>query len=109
MSDQLDKKSILEMSMGAILERVDYEMGKVMENILDPNTKATAKRKISVTLELIPSADRRTITVQSTAKRSLTPTDPRDHEPLHHQRTQHRRAAGGRNGAPGPRPVGPRR
>lgn len=50
MSDQLDKKSILEMSMGAILERVDYEMGKVMENILDPNTKATAKRKISVTL-----------------------------------------------------------
>lgn len=76
MSDQLDKKSILEMSMGAILERVDYEMGKVMENILDPNTKATAKRKISVTLELIPSADRRTITVQSTAKCSLTPTDP---------------------------------
>lgn len=57
MSDQLDKKSILEMSMGAILERVDYEMGKVMDNILDPNTKATAKRKISVTLELIPSAD----------------------------------------------------
>lgn len=40
------------------------------------NTKATAKRKISVTLELIPSADRRTITVQSTAKCSLTPTDP---------------------------------
>ena len=72
MSDQLDKKSILEMSMGAILERVDYEMGKVMDNILD----ATAKRKISVTLELIPSADRRTITVQSTAKCSLTPTDP---------------------------------
>lgn len=36
MSDQLDKKSILEMSMGAILERVDYEMGKVMDNILDP-------------------------------------------------------------------------
>ena len=65
-----------EMSMGAILERVDYEMGKVMDNILDPNTKATAKRKISVTLELIPSADRRTITVQSTAKCSLTPTDP---------------------------------
>ena len=53
MSDQLDKKSILEMSMGAILERVDYEMGKVMDNILDPNTKATAKRKISVTLELV--------------------------------------------------------
>lgn len=76
MSEQLDKKSILEMSMGAILERVDYEMGKVMDNILDPNTKPTAKRKISVVLELVPSADRKTITVQSTAKCTLTPTDP---------------------------------
>ena len=76
MSEQLDKKSILEMSMGAILERVDYEMGKVIDNILDPNTKPTGKRKITVSLELIPSADRRTITVQTTAKSALVPTDP---------------------------------
>lgn len=73
---QLDKKSILEMSMGAILERVDYEMGKVLDNILNVNTKATAKRKITVGLELIPSADRRTITVQTTAKCTLVATDP---------------------------------
>lgn len=59
MSEQLDKKSILEMSAGAILERVDYEMGK-----------------ITVCLELTPSADRRTITVQTTAKCALVPTDP---------------------------------
>lgn len=76
MTEQMDKKSILEMSMGAILERVDYEMGRVLDNILDPNTKPTGKRKITVTLELIPSADRRTITVQSTAKATLVPTDP---------------------------------
>lgn len=68
MNEQFDKKSILEMSMGAILERVDYEMGRVLDNIIDPNTKATAKRKITVNLELIPSSDRKTITVQSTAK-----------------------------------------
>lgn len=72
---QLDKKSILEMSMGAILERVDYEMGKVIENILDPNTKATAKRKITVGLEIIPSADRKTIVVQTVAKSTLCPTE----------------------------------
>lgn len=76
MNDQMDRKSILEMSMGAILERVDYEMGKVMDNILDPNTKATAKRKILLTLELVPSADRQTITVQSTARCVLVPTEP---------------------------------
>ena len=76
MSEQLDKKSILEMSMGAILERVDYEMGRVLDNILDPNTKPTGKRKITISLELVPSADRRTITVLTTAKATLVPTDP---------------------------------
>lgn len=76
MSEQFDKKSILEMSAGAILERVDYEMGKVLDNILDPNTRATGKRKIMVSLELIPSADRSTITVQTTAKCTLVPTEP---------------------------------
>lgn len=63
MNEQLDKKSILEMSMGAILERVDYEMGKVLDNILDINTKPDAKRKITLNLTLTPAADRRTITV----------------------------------------------
>ena len=76
MGEHLDKKSILEMSMGAILERVDYEMGRVLDNILDPNTKPTGKRKITVSLELVPSADRRTITVLTTAKATLVPTDP---------------------------------
>lgn len=76
MSEQLDRKSILEMSAGAILERVDLEMGKVLDNIMDPNTKATAKRKITVNLELIPSADRRVITVQTTAKSTLVATEP---------------------------------
>lgn len=74
--NELEKKSILEMSRGAILERVDYEMGKVIDNILDPNTKPTGKRKITVSLELVPSSDRNTITVQTTAKSTLVPTDP---------------------------------
>lgn len=76
MNQTLDKKSILEMSMGAILERVDYEMEKVLANILDPNTKATGKRKINVCLELVPSADRQTIVVNTVAKSTLCPTEP---------------------------------
>ena len=76
MSEQLDRTSILESSRGAILERVDYEMGKVIDNIMDPNTKATGKRKITVTLELIPGSDRRTITLNTTAKSTLVPSDP---------------------------------
>ena len=72
----MDSKSILEMSRGAILERVDYEMGKVIGNVLDINTKPDAKRKLTITLELTPSADRKTINVRTTAKATLVPTDP---------------------------------
>ena len=74
--EKFDKKSILEMSSGAILERVDYEMGKVIENILDPNTKPTGKRKVVVTLELVPDAARRTINVATTSKSVLVATEP---------------------------------
>lgn len=72
----MDAKSILEMSQGAILERVNYEMQRVIDNILDLNTKPDGKRKLTVSLELTPSADRRQITVKTTAKSTLVPTDP---------------------------------
>ena len=57
-------------------ERVDYEMDKVIQNILDPNTKATAKRKITLTIELTPDDERRTIGVSVTAKSTLAATNP---------------------------------
>ena len=49
-----NRDSIMRMARGAFEERVDYEMDKVIQNILDPNTKATAKRKITLTIELTP-------------------------------------------------------
>ena len=57
-------------------ERVDYEMDKVIQNIPDPNTKATAKRKITLTIELTPDDERRTIGVSVTAKSTLAATNP---------------------------------
>lgn len=68
--------SILEMARGAITERVDYEVGRVIENILDPNTKATAKRKITLTIEMIPDDERQVISVNVEAKSALCPTTP---------------------------------
>ena len=70
------KKSILEMARGAIMERVDYEMVKVIDNIMDANTKPTAKRKITLTIELQPDYDRENIVVNSTVKTALAPTNP---------------------------------
>lgn len=69
-------KSILEMARGAIMERVNYEMARVMDNILDANTKATAKRKLTVTLTFAPDDERATIGVSVTAKTALATTNP---------------------------------
>lgn len=72
----LQKESILGMARGAIMERVDYEMGKIIDNIVDVNTKATGKRKITVTLEIAPDDERRQLAVKATAKSTLVPTNP---------------------------------
>ena len=70
------KKSILEMARGGVMERVDYEMPKVFDNIFDPNTSPTAKRKLTLTIELKPTDDRQSITVDYTIKTTLAPTNP---------------------------------
>lgn len=73
---EVESKSILEMSAGAIMERVNYEMAKVLENIMDVNTRADAKRKLTLTLEMLPSADRSQIAVKTVCKCTLVPTEP---------------------------------
>lgn len=44
---EMSPKSLLEMARGAFLERFDYEVPKIINNILDPNTKAIQGRCIS--------------------------------------------------------------
>lgn len=57
------QKSILQMARGAIQERADYEMSSLLNNILDPNTSATAARKLTITLTLKPDDTRQNITI----------------------------------------------
>lgn len=45
--EQTKASSLIDMANGAIKERLDYEMGRVIQNISDPNTKATAKRYLT--------------------------------------------------------------
>lgn len=47
-----------------------------MDNILDMNTEPTAKRKITLTIELKPDADRQIIHMQASATSKLAPTTP---------------------------------
>lgn len=70
------QKSILQMARGAIQERADYEMSALLGNILDPNTSATAARKLTITLTLKPDDTRQNITVSCVAKSTLAATNP---------------------------------
>ena len=68
--------SIVQMRGGAFLERADYEMAKIMNNIIDPNTKATAKRTLTLTFTLIPDDDRTNIGIDCVVKSKLASTNP---------------------------------
>ena len=63
--DDLQKKSILRMARGAIEETTDYEMARIMDNILDPNTNPTKKRTLTLTVEFVPDSQRKTINAVS--------------------------------------------
>lgn len=89
MNEQNQRDSIMSMARGAFEERVDYEMDKVIQNILDPNTKATAKRKITLTIELTPDDERRTMQKTNRSRRPA----PRSRSTAPRQRPRHTPAA----------------
>lgn len=56
---------------GAFTEQINRELKKVTENIQDPNTDATAKRKITVMIEFKPNETRNFVTTGVQAKATL--------------------------------------
>lgn len=72
----INAKSLLEMNGGAFMERTDYEVKKVLDNILDANTKAVEKRKITLTFTFSPDENRTGISVALSVKSTLAPTMP---------------------------------
>lgn len=74
--DNNQKSSLLQMAKGAIQERVDYEVSRVVDNILDMNTEAKVKRKVTLTIEMVPDEDRRVVKIAASAKSTLAPVVP---------------------------------
>ena len=58
---------------GAFTEQINRELKKVTENIQDPNTDATAKRRITVVIEFKPNEARNFVTTGVQAKSTLAP------------------------------------
>lgn len=52
------KYDLNKMAGGALFQRFNESMEKVAENIADPNTKATATRKVTITLTFKPTEQR---------------------------------------------------
>ena len=76
MQEIVNKKSVLEMAMGGIAEVVDREVDRVICNIMDPSTKATAKRKIVLTMVFEPDEYRQRLDMDVQAKSTLAPVAP---------------------------------
>ena len=70
------RSSLLQMAKGAIQERVDYEVTRVVDNLLDMNTEAKAKRKVVLTITMTADDDRRVVKVEASAKSTLAPVTP---------------------------------
>ena len=70
------RSSLLQMAKGAIQERVDYEVSRVVDNILDMNTEAKVKRKVTLTIVMVPDEDRQVVKIEASAKSTLAPVTP---------------------------------
>ena len=65
------KISLDKFAKGALAERFNVEISKIMTNILDVNTKATAPRKLTITLDIKPNEERDLGNVIISAKSTL--------------------------------------
>lgn len=68
--------NILQLAQEAVQEKLDREFEKVFENIQDPNVNATAKRTITLKIDLVPDDVRQVVKTNVTATSKLAPTDP---------------------------------
>jgi hypothetical protein len=58
---------------GAMAERINRELKKVAENVMDPNTKADAVRTVTVQIKIKPNEARQIGNTEIEVKSSLAP------------------------------------
>ncbi|MEE4565253.1 replication terminator protein [Paenibacillus polymyxa] len=63
---------------GGVQEQFNKEWDRVIRNIDDPNTSATAARSITITITLKPDKKRKTINSTIATKSTIAPDNPLD-------------------------------
>lgn len=71
--EQIEVLSLATMKGGAIIERFDDELRKLVANIADPGTPATAKREVSLKFSVKPGKDRGMSSVLVSVTSKLAP------------------------------------
>lgn len=66
--------SVLEFANAAALDRINYELIKVIENLQNPNTDEKP-RKLVVEMSITPVNNRTTVNIKTTVKKTLRPTN----------------------------------
>lgn len=72
----MDKTIKLDLSAigeGSLQEKVDKELEKIFDNILDPNTESKLARKLTITLTMKADESRQTVSTAMEVKSTLAP------------------------------------
>ena len=72
----MNELSIKTLKQGACLDRFDKAIGELVRNVLDPNTEATAKRSVTLTLSVKPNKDRNMGEIAVAIQTKLQPATP---------------------------------
>lgn len=66
-----DVQSITDLNEGSVDELFRREWPKILENVQDPTTEATARRKIVIEIAVVPSSNRSMCKIITQAKTTL--------------------------------------
>lgn len=71
-----EKVSLKDLLGGAAIEAFDYELSRIVGNILDPNTVAIATREIILKVKIKPTEDRELGAISCNCSAKLAPSKP---------------------------------
>ncbi len=69
-------RNLDELMDGALAERFNYELNRVLSNVFDPNTSPKQKRSISITVDIMPNERRDAATFKVDVKSKLAQAVP---------------------------------
>jgi len=73
MAQSIEKLSASSIADGAVVEALDYEIQRALDNIIDPNTPAKGARTVTLTIKLMPEESRDEAKITFVAKSTLQP------------------------------------